>query len=122
LEIAPKVREVAAVYRSLWPEQPNPNAILNVAILTGAQRPRRVFDYDQNGTDEKQVEVLEAESPHEPIAAKTEEKREVTWESRDTAPALNPVPQPTPVEIAAQVRRQKEAEYREKCRHWRLHT
>jgi hypothetical protein len=95
---------------------------LNVAILTGAQRPRRVSPYERNGTDEEKVEVLKAESPHQPIAAKTEEKREVTWESRDTAPALDPVPQPTPVEIAAQVKRQKEAEYRETCRHWRRHS
>jgi hypothetical protein len=68
------------------------------------------------------VKALEAESPHQPIAAKTEKKREVTWENRDRVPALDPVPQPTPVEIAAQVKRQKEADYRERCRHWRQHT
>ena len=124
LSITGKVKDVAGVHKTLWPEESNPNAILNVAILTGAQRPRRVSPYQRNGTDEEKVEVLQAESPHEPIAAKTE-KIEVTRGSRPVTAVpqtRDPAPQPTPVEIAAQVKRQKEAEYRETCRHWRRHT
>jgi hypothetical protein len=122
LGIAGKVKDVAGVHTTLWPPEQNPNPILNLAILTGARVPRRIND--QNATDEKQtrVKVLEAESHHEPVTAKNEGQREVTWQSRDRTPALDSVPQPTRVEIAAQVKRQKEAEYRERCRDWRRHT
>ena len=113
LALSRNVRDVAAIGSTLWPEDHNEPGILTVAYLTGEKQPERI---------EKRVEALEVESSHESIAAKTEKKREVTWERRDRAPALDPVPQPTPVEIAAQEKRQKEAEYREKCRHWRQYT
>ena len=40
LGIAGKVRDVAGVHKTLWPEEPNSNnQILNIAILTGAAPP-----------------------------------------------------------------------------------
>jgi hypothetical protein len=113
LRLSRNVRDVAAIRSNLWPEDHNERGLLNLAILTGQYVPAKA---------PKQVEALEVENVHESVAAKTEKKREVTWESRDTRPALDPVPQPTPVEIAAQVKRQKEGEYRERCRHWRRYT
>src|SRR5262249_15616760 len=114
LRLSRNVRDVAAVHSSLWPDEPGDKPLLCIELLTGQDRPTKA---------PKQVEALEVESSHESIAAKAEKKREVTWESRDRAPALDDlVPQPTPAEIAAQVKRQKEADYREKCRHWRRYT
>jgi hypothetical protein len=113
LSIASKVRDVSQVHSTLWPHEQTANNILNVALLTGAYRPRRIIE-------EKQVEALEVQSPIEPVAAKTEQKTELTCQNRDPAPALEP--EPTPAEIAAQARRQKEAQYREMCRNWRHYT
>jgi hypothetical protein len=112
LEIAGKVRDVAGVHKTLWPEEQKHEQILNLAILTGAQQPRRVLDRDQNAMDENQVEVQR--SPQLPDRA----SNEVTLESRKRESA----PAPTPAEIAAQVKRQKEADYRERCRHWRRYA
>jgi hypothetical protein len=39
LGIAGKVKDVADVHKTLWPEQQNPNTILNLAVLTGQQGP-----------------------------------------------------------------------------------
>jgi hypothetical protein len=113
LGIAGKVKDVASVHKTLWSDETGKQPLLNIALLTGQYQPTEA---------PKQVEALEVKSSHESIAAKTEKKREVTWESRDRAPALDRVPQPTPAEIAAQVRRQKEADYREKCRNRRCYT
>jgi hypothetical protein len=112
LEIAGKVRDVAGVHKTLWPEEQKHEQILNVTILTGAERPRRAFSYERNATNENQVEVQE--SPQLPDRA----SNEVTLESRKREPA----PAPTPAEVAAQEKRQKEAEYRETCRNWRHYT
>jgi hypothetical protein len=35
LEIAGKVKDVASVHKTLWPEEPQNNQILNIGILTG---------------------------------------------------------------------------------------
>src|SRR5215813_12972618 len=35
LEIAGKVKDVASVHSTLWPEEPQNNQILNIGILTG---------------------------------------------------------------------------------------
>jgi hypothetical protein len=111
LGLSRNVRDVAAISSTLWPEDHNDRGILNLAVLTGQYVPAP-----------KQVEALEVESSHESVAAKTE----VTLESRDTDPALGPtsepVPELSPAEIAAQEKRQKEAEYRERCRDWRRYT
>jgi len=111
LGLSRNVRDVAAIGSTLWPEDHNKRGILNLAVLTGQYVPAP-----------KQVEALEVESSRESVAAKTE----VTLESRDTDPApgptSEPVPELSPAEIAAQEKRQKEAEYREKCRDWRRHT
>jgi transposase-like protein len=50
LEIAGKVKDVAGVHKTLWPDQPQTNQILNLAILTGAERPQRVIR-DSEGQD-----------------------------------------------------------------------
>ena len=113
LSIASKVRDVSQVQSTLWPHEQTGNNILNVALLTGAYRPRRIIE-------EKQVEALEVQSPIEPVATKTEQKTELPCQNRDPAPALEP--EPAPAEIAAQARRQKEAQYREMCRYWRRYT
>jgi hypothetical protein len=44
LGIAGKVKDVAGVHKTLWPDQPETKSILNVAILTGAEKPERVID------------------------------------------------------------------------------
>ena len=36
LGIAGKVKDVARVHKTLWPDQPETNQILNIGILTGA--------------------------------------------------------------------------------------
>ena len=36
LSVAGKVKDVADVHKTLWPDQPQTNQILNVGILTGA--------------------------------------------------------------------------------------
>ncbi|HSQ20501.1 MAG TPA: helix-turn-helix domain-containing protein [Blastocatellia bacterium] len=41
LLIAGKVKDVASVHSTLWPEQPQTNQILNLAILTGVEKPER---------------------------------------------------------------------------------
>src|SRR5215470_13736607 len=43
LGIAGKVKGVAGVHKTLWPDQAENKPILNVAILTGAKRPERVI-------------------------------------------------------------------------------
>ena len=43
LGIAGKVKDVAGVHKTLWPDQAENKPILNVAILTGARRPERVI-------------------------------------------------------------------------------
>jgi hypothetical protein len=43
LGIAGKVKDVAGVHKTLWPDQSETKPILNVAILTGAERPERVI-------------------------------------------------------------------------------
>jgi hypothetical protein len=110
LGIAGKVKDVAGVHKTLWPEEQKQEQILNVAILTGAQVPPRTSD--RNAMDENQVEVLN--SPQLPASA----SNEVTLERRER----ESVAARTPAEVAAHVKRQKEAEYRETCRHWRQHT
>ena len=112
LGIAGKVRDVAGVHKTLWPEEQKHEQILNLAILTGARRPERVFSYERNATDENQVKVQE--SPQLPDRA----SNEVTLESRKRESA----PAPTRAEVAAQEKRQKEAEHRERCRYWRHYT
>jgi len=112
LGIAGKVKDVAGVHKTLWPKEQKHEEILNLAILTGARPPERVFSYKRNATDENQVEVQE--SPQLPDRA----SNEVTLEGRKRESA----PGPTPAEVAAQEKRQKEAEYRERCRHWRHYT
>ena len=42
LGIAGKVKDVAGVHKTLWPDQPETKSILNVAILTGAEKPEKV--------------------------------------------------------------------------------
>jgi hypothetical protein len=42
LGIAGKAKDVADVHKTLWPEQQNPNTILNLAVLTGQQGPVRL--------------------------------------------------------------------------------
>jgi len=42
--IAGKVKDVADVHKTLWPAENQPQPILNIAFLTGAQRPRRASD------------------------------------------------------------------------------
>jgi len=120
LEIAGKAKDVASVHRTIWPEEAQQTQILNVALLTRGQKTRRVNDYDRDAFDENQTRVkVLAETPHEFAAAKTE----VALESRDRDPAprltLERIPELSPAEVAAQEKRQKEAEYRERCRHWR---
>ena len=44
LGIAGKVKDVAGVHKTLWPDQPETKSILNIAILTGAEKPERVID------------------------------------------------------------------------------
>jgi hypothetical protein len=39
LSIASKVRDVSQVHSTLWPEQQNPNAIVNIALLTSQVSP-----------------------------------------------------------------------------------
>jgi hypothetical protein len=43
LGIAGKVKDVTGVHKTLWPDQSETKPILNVAILTGAERPERVI-------------------------------------------------------------------------------
>jgi hypothetical protein len=110
LLIAQKVRDVASIGATLWPAEQNRSNILNVAILTGARVPERSKPADVIITSPGIPERVTDESR----AAKTE----VTLGSRD----MDPAPGPTPAQIAAQEKRQKEAEYRERCRHWRHYT
>jgi hypothetical protein len=42
LGIAGKVRDVAGVHRTLWPDQPENSSILNLAVLTGEYRPKAI--------------------------------------------------------------------------------
>jgi hypothetical protein len=113
LALSRNVRDVAAIGSTLWPEDHNERSILNVAVLTGQYVPAEA---------PKQVDALEVEGCHQSVAAKIE----VTLESRDTDQALGstsePVRELSTAEIAAQEKRQKEAEYRERCRHWRHYT
>ena len=44
LLIAGKVKDVASVHGTLWPQQPQTNQILNLAILTGAEIPPRAVE------------------------------------------------------------------------------
>ena len=44
LGIAGKVKDVADVHKTLWPNRPETNQILNVGILIGTERPERVID------------------------------------------------------------------------------
>jgi hypothetical protein len=107
LGISAKVKDVASVHRTLWPNESTQEKMnLQIGILTGA------------------IPVVgwRKESSHESVAAKTE----VTLESRDSdrapGPTSEPVPELSPAQIAAQEKRQKEGEYRERCRDWRRHT
>src|SRR6516225_5603488 len=79
LGIAGKVKDVAGVHRTLWPEESARNApLLQLAILTGAREPRRVDSYERNATDENQAEVQERPQLSDRAS------NEVTLESRDT--------------------------------------
>jgi len=42
LSIAGKVKDVAGVHKTLWPEENQRESILNLAILTGEYRPRAI--------------------------------------------------------------------------------
>jgi len=41
LGIAGKVKDVAAVHKTLWPEENSPSNIVNLAVLIGDERPKR---------------------------------------------------------------------------------
>ena len=43
LSIAGRVKDVAGVHSTLWPEQPQTNQILNLAILTGVEKPQLIL-------------------------------------------------------------------------------
>jgi hypothetical protein len=47
IRIAGKVKDVASVHSTLWPGEPQNTQILNIAILTGAEKPERVTDFGE---------------------------------------------------------------------------
>jgi hypothetical protein len=52
LLIAGKVKDVSSVHGTLWPNQPETNQILNLAILIGTERPERskpIFECQDSG-------------------------------------------------------------------------
>lgn len=49
LSIAGKVKDVASVHSTLWPDQPQTNQILNLAILTGVEKPRPISECQDSG-------------------------------------------------------------------------
>jgi hypothetical protein len=51
LGIAGKVKDVAGVHKTLWPDQPETKPILNLAILTGEFQPRKTRPDDESGDD-----------------------------------------------------------------------
>ena len=46
LRIAGQVKDVAGVHRTLWPEENSPSSIVNLAVLIGNDRPKRVSRSD----------------------------------------------------------------------------
>jgi hypothetical protein len=46
LEIAGKVKDVAGVHKALWPEENQPSNIVNLAVLIGNDKPKRVSGND----------------------------------------------------------------------------
>src|SRR5215831_19436644 len=42
LGIAGKVKDVAGVHKTLWPEENSPSNIVNLAVLIGDKRPKRI--------------------------------------------------------------------------------
>ena len=52
LGIAGKVKDVAGVHKTLWPEQSETKPILNLAILTGQIQPRKIRQNDESGDEE----------------------------------------------------------------------
>jgi hypothetical protein len=48
LGIAGKVKDVANVHRTLWPEENQREPILNLAVLTGQIRPRKISPDDES--------------------------------------------------------------------------
>jgi hypothetical protein len=49
LGIAGKVKDVAAVHRTLWPELPETKPIFNLGILIGTEEPRRISECQDSG-------------------------------------------------------------------------
>jgi hypothetical protein len=47
LGIAGKVKDVAGVHKTLWPNQPETNQILNLGVLIGTTRPRKVEENER---------------------------------------------------------------------------
>jgi hypothetical protein len=47
LGIAGKVKDVAGVHKTVWPDQPETKPILNVAILTGAEKPEKIIKAEE---------------------------------------------------------------------------
>jgi hypothetical protein len=50
------VKDVADVHKTLWPEQNQRETILNVAVLTGKERPQKIRPDDESSED--RIEVL----------------------------------------------------------------
>jgi hypothetical protein len=49
LGIAGKVKDLADVHKTLWPDQQETKPILNLAVLTGEYQPHRIPPIDETG-------------------------------------------------------------------------
>jgi hypothetical protein len=120
LLIAGKVKDVAGVHKTLWPEENQREPILNLAILTGEFQPRRakpVFDAqtgeevvsDPGGRKSKELPSPGIKGNEKVIGASSPAS------DCDSPNAINPTISRAPVSAEDPAR----SAYREKCMYWR---
>jgi hypothetical protein len=126
LGIAGKVRDVAGVHRTLWPEENPREPILNLAVLTGEFKPQRVkpvFDAETGKiVNDDQEEEISKELPS-PVIEENEKVIDASGSAND-CDATNPIrlspPKPDNARVSAE--HPSRSAYRERCMYWRRYT
>jgi hypothetical protein len=126
LGIASKVKDVASVHKTLWPEENQREPILNLAVLTGEFKPQRVkpaFDAETGKiVNDDQEEEISKELPS-PVIEENEKVIDASGSAND-CDATNPIrlspPKPDNARVSAE--HPSRSAYRERCMYWRRYT
>jgi hypothetical protein len=123
LLIAGKVKDVASVHKTLWPEENQREQILDIGLLTGQWHPRRTKPVFDAQTGEEIVSDREQEKSKELPSPGIKGNEKVIGASSpasdcDSPNAINPTISRAPASAEDPAR----SAYRERCMYWRRYT